>query len=177
MDTAQKELYDRVVTGRRAAASSPVALTDAEGRLLGPFDPMLRSPAVGRAMEALGAALRYESSLAGDVRELATLAIAAHWKSDFEWFAHQAIACHMGISDDAISAIGEGRMPDGAGESQAVGVDTVRSLVEHGDLDDESYNRALGVLGEQAVFELVALAGHYTSLAMVLRVFGINRPD
>ena len=42
-------------------------LTDEGGRLEGPFNAMLFSPAVGHALQALGGALRYQGTLPGQL--------------------------------------------------------------------------------------------------------------
>jgi 4-carboxymuconolactone decarboxylase len=91
LDDAQRDLYDAITGGPRAAKPRPFPLTDAEGRLNGPFNAMLAAPPLGQALQRLGAAVRYETSLSARVREMAILAVAAHWDSAFERYAHEAV--------------------------------------------------------------------------------------
>ena len=84
----QRALYDEIAGGPRSAGPRLFELVDQAGRLNGPFGIMLHSPAVGSALQALGAAVRYRSVLPDRIRELAVLAVAAHWTSEFELYAH-----------------------------------------------------------------------------------------
>ena len=43
-----------------------------------------------------------------------------------------------------------------------------------GDLSDESWEAASAVLGVEGVFELTALVGYYSTLALQLRVFRVE---
>lgn len=170
LSPVQRALYDEIVTGPRAGG--PVALTDDEGGLLGPFGSMLRSPVVGGALQALGAAIRYESALSPRIRETAILVVARHWDSEFEWLAHTAAGRAAGLNDVEIDALARGTLaPDDPAEATALA--TVRALVEHSDLDDDTYARACEQLGERGVFELAALVGYYATLALTMRVFRV----
>jgi hypothetical protein len=91
LDDQQRALYDAIAGGPRAAGPRLFALTDAAGRLNGPFNAMLFAPEVGTALQDLGAAIRYRSSLTARIREMAILAVAAHWDSAFERYAHEAV--------------------------------------------------------------------------------------
>jgi 4-carboxymuconolactone decarboxylase len=57
---------------------------------------MLYRPAMGLALEASGAAIRFDGALPGRAREIAILAVAAHNKSDYEWSAHEAVGLDLG---------------------------------------------------------------------------------
>ena len=58
LDEEQREVYRAIACGPRAQGPQEFALTDEEGRLLGPFNAMLLSPPVGLGVQALGAAVR-----------------------------------------------------------------------------------------------------------------------
>src|ERR1700678_1218617 len=60
---AQRALYDAITGGPRASQAGTVPITDAEGRLLGPFAIMLLSPDVGYAMQQVGATIRFGAAL------------------------------------------------------------------------------------------------------------------
>ena len=131
---------------------------------------MLLSPPVGTALQEIGAAVRYHSELTDRVRELAILAVAAHWDCAFERAAHESIGRSVGVSDDELAALRAGRfVPDDPDEAAAAAV--VRALLERADLDDDEYAAAVAHLGERAVFELTTLVGYYATLALQLRVF------
>jgi 4-carboxymuconolactone decarboxylase len=174
LNPAQRQLYDEIADGPRAGG--PFALTDEEGALLGPFNAMLRSPAVGTALQALGASVRYRSELTPRIREIAILVVAAHWDCAFERHAHTAVGRAVGVTDAELQALRDGAPLDLADPVEAAALATVRALVERGDLDDAAYARAHTTLGEQGVFELTALVGYYATLALQLRVFRVPAP-
>jgi 4-carboxymuconolactone decarboxylase len=167
----QRALYERITGGPRAAGPQHFALTDAEGRLAGPFDALLLSPAVGTALQEVGAAVRYGSDLTDRVRELAILRVAGHWDCAFERSAHVAIGRAVGLSEPEIAAAAAGTQPDLSDPAESAALAVVEALVLRGDLGDEEYTRAVDRLGERGVFELTALVGYYATLALQLRVF------
>jgi 4-carboxymuconolactone decarboxylase len=171
LSRAQRQLYDEILGGPRAGG--PVALTDDEGGLLGPFNAMLLDPPVGTALQALGAAIRYRSALPARAREIAILVVAAHWGSEFELQAHDGAGRAAGLSEQEIATLRQGSPLPLEDPREATVLATVRALVQHDDLDDAAYARACTTLGEQGVFELVALVGYYATLALALRVFRV----
>jgi 4-carboxymuconolactone decarboxylase len=173
----QRALYDVIVGGPRASQTTVIPLVDGDGRLLGPFEAMLLSPRIGHAAQALGAALRYGSGLTPRVRELAVLAVARRWDSEYERYAHEAIGLVSGLTPEEIAALRDGRALDLADPLERAAADVVRDLLERGDLDDEAYEAARGVLGEAGLFELSTLVGYYGTLALQLRLFRVRPPD
>ena len=101
----QSALYAAITGGPRAQGPQHFALTSDDGSLRGPFDLMLRSPAVGTAQQELGAAIRYRTGFTDRMRELAILLVAARWDSAFERESHEAIARALGFSEDELAAI------------------------------------------------------------------------
>jgi 4-carboxymuconolactone decarboxylase len=111
LDEDQRRLYADITGGPRGRGPQPFELTDHAGALVGPFNAMLLRPAIGAALQELGSAIRYRGDLPARARELAILVVAAHWNSEFEWAAHEAIGRAAGVSDDEIAAIAAGREP------------------------------------------------------------------
>jgi 4-carboxymuconolactone decarboxylase len=173
----QRALYDVIVGGPRASQTTVIPLVDGDGRLLGPFEAMLLSPRLGHAAQALGAALRYGSELTPRIRELAVLAVARHWDSEYERYAHEAIGLVSGLTPGEIAALRDGTALDLADPVERAASDVVHALLESGDLDDEAYAAARGVLGEAGLFELSTLVGYYATLALQLRLFRVRPPN
>jgi 4-carboxymuconolactone decarboxylase len=165
----QSALYAVITGGPRARGPQHFELTADDGSLRGPFDLMLRSPAVGTAQQEVGAAIRYRTKFSDRARELAILLVAAHWDSAFERESHEAIGRALGFGHDELAAI---RALDVSGfhdEEHLVGRAVVALL--DGDLSDEMWDAASAALGVDGVFELTALVGYYSTLALQLRVF------
>ncbi|WP_433244324.1 hypothetical protein [Actinomadura nitritigenes] len=76
--------------------------------LLGPFNEFLLRPALGDALQRVGAAVRYAGSLGGRARETAVLVVAAHWDSAFERTAHEAVGRAAGLTGAELAAIAAG---------------------------------------------------------------------
>lgn len=176
LDDEQRSLYDAIAGGRRAQGRQLFQLTDGEGRLEGPFNAFLLQPRLGSALQALGSAVRYETGLDDRCREIAILVVAAHWRSDFERYAHEAVGRSVGLGDAELAAVRDGR-PAALDGREAVVARTAAALAVRGDLDDAEYREAVGHLGPAGLFELLTLVGYYAALALQLRVFRVPAPD
>jgi 4-carboxymuconolactone decarboxylase len=171
MDEGQRALYATMLSGPRASGRQSQALTEADGSLVGPFNSMLLSPPIGNAVQGLGAALRFETRLTDRERELAILLVAHRWQSPFERTAHEAIARKVGVSDDEIECLSRGETPSLDDDGERAVVALTRELVETWNVTDASYARAVDALGTARVYELTTIVGHYSLLALHLRVF------
>ncbi len=176
LDEEQRSLYDAIAGGRRALGPQLFRLADADGRLEGPFNAFLLQPRLGSALQSLGSAVRYDTGLDDRCREIAILVVAAHWRSGFEWYAHEAVARSAGLGDAELAAVRHGRHAVLPGR-EAVVARTAAALVTRGDLDDAEYREAAGQVGAAGLFELLTLVGYYATLALQLRVFRVPAPD
>jgi len=187
LDEDQRALYDAIAGGRRAQGPQLFRLADSEGRLEGPFNAFLLQPRLGSALQALGSAVRYDTGLDDRCREIAILIVAAHWESEFEWYAHEAVGRSVGLGDADLAAVRDGRYaeltvvwdgrPAELAVREAVVARTVAALATRGDLDDAEYREAVDHIGTPGLFELLTLVGYYATLALQLRVFRVPAPD
>ncbi|WP_329296694.1 carboxymuconolactone decarboxylase family protein [Streptomyces pseudovenezuelae] len=176
LDEQQREVYRAVTGGPRAAGPQAFPLTDADGRLRGPFNAMLLSPPVGMAVQAVGAAVRYESVLSDRVREMAVLVVAAHWGSAFEWQAHEAVGRTRGLTEPELDALRAGGLPDLPDPAERAALHATATLTRSGALSDGAYEETVAAWGERGLFELTTLVGYYALLALQLRVFSGEGP-
>jgi 4-carboxymuconolactone decarboxylase len=176
LDAEQLKLYAEITVGPRAAGPQHFALTDTEGRLEGPFNAMLLSPELGRALQDLGAAIRYRTRLPARVRELAILVVAQAWNSAFERDAHERTGAAVGLTEAELLALRTGRDPELSDPGEHAAWEFTRALVDRdGVLDEAQYDAARTALGEPILFELSTLVGYYSTLALQLRLFAV--PD
>ncbi len=173
---AQTDVYEQVAGGRRASGPQLFALTHDDGSLTGPFNAMLHAPDVGAALGRLGEAIRYHSSLSDRVREVAILTVAAHHRSDFEWYAHERVGRNVGLTESEIQRIRVLAPIDGLAAEEQLAYTLCVQALQHRDVDDATYHDAVTSLGHTAVVELVALVGHYQTLALLLTVFRVPAP-
>jgi 4-carboxymuconolactone decarboxylase len=174
LDPAARVLYAAITTGPRSGRPQLFALTDADGGLAGPFNAMLYAPPLGTALQELGAAIRYRTTLSARVREIAILVVAAHWDSAFERHAHEAIGRSAGLTDGELRALRTGEDLELCDESEQVAYETTIALAVRHDLTDAEYARAAGVLGVAQIVELSTLVGYYATLALQLRAFRVS---
>jgi 4-carboxymuconolactone decarboxylase len=146
LDDQQRALYDAIAGGPRATGPRLFALTDAAGRLNGPFNAM------------------------------AILAVAAHWDSAFERYAHEAVGRVAGLTDEELRSLRDGEQPLLDDPAEQAALDVVRALLAEGDVADPLFQRAVSLIGDQAVVELTSLVGYYVTLALQLRVFRVGLP-
>lgn len=176
LEPEQRALYDAIAGGPRARGPQHFALTAPDGGLLGPFNALLLSPALGTALQEVGSAVRFASALPPRTREAAILLVATHWDSAFERMAHEAVGRSAGLSDDDLAPLRGGALPDSADDAERAHLEVVRALLR-GDLTDEEWARWTPAIGERAVFELTTLVGYYATLALQLRVFRVGTEE
>ena len=176
LDGDQRAVYEAIAGGRRAQGPQLFRLADDRGGLEGPFNAFLLQPRLGGPLQALGSAVRYQTSLSDRAREIAILIVSVHWRSAFEWYAHQAVGRHVGLTDEELSGLREGRVEALPADERVVARTTLL-LAADGDLDDSAYDAAVDALGEDGLFELLTLVGYYGALALQLRVFRVPVPD
>lgn len=167
LDDAQRALRDRISDdwGGGAVGLSPV---DGDGRLVGPFDLMAASPQVGGAVLAMATSFR-DAELSAAERELVILVIAVAEDSEFMWEGHAPVAREAGVPADAIDAIARGDASSTEDPLRTV-QDIAQRLATDGDLDDETFTRAVEVLGWRRLQEVVWLTGLYQALGLAMRV-------
>jgi 4-carboxymuconolactone decarboxylase len=168
MTEAQRALYEALLRGKRGSG-----LTAADGSLIGPFNAMLRNPHVGNRVQSLGEALRFETSLSRRVIEIATLVVGAHWRAQFEWWAHERLARQAGLSEAVIAAIKRGERPALDDASEATAYSVASEMYRTQRLSDATYARAVEHFGQAGVFELLALIGYYTLVSLILNGFDV----
>lgn len=171
LDEAQRALYDAITGGPRGSQPRTVPLTDEAGRLVGPFAVMLLSPAVGDAMQQVGAKVRFGTSLTARERELAILSVAGVLRCDFERLAHEPAARTAGLTQAQVNAVLSGRVPDGLTGNEALVCRLAQAMTADRNLGDADYEAGLAALGRERLAELTYLVGYYSALALSLAVF------
>ncbi len=176
LDDQQRALYELISAGPRAAGPQAFRLIGDDGALEGPFNAMLLCPVLGTALQELGAALRYRTSLSDRAREMAILAVAAYEDCAFEWHAHQGVGRQTGLTETDFAAIGAGVAPADANDVERTVVDVTFRLLRDGDLDEQVFENAVASLRHEGLQELMTLVGYYRMLALELRVFRVGAP-
>ena len=173
---AQKRLCERITGGKRSAGRSLESFFTEEGGLRGPFNAFLYNPVFGEAAQRLGEAVRFESSIPPQLRELAILTVAAKWKAQYEWWAHERIGRRQGLEAGVIDCLRAGNAPDFDSPAKAAVYAFCRELIIKERVSDRLFGETVEVLGQTGVVELVLLVGYYTTISMILNVFDVPVP-
>lgn len=169
----QQAVWDCVTNGRRGPASRMV---NDEGGLVGPFNAPLHAAATGRKVVELGEALRFDTEIDNRLLELAVCMVGAHWRSNFEWYAHSAMAIAAGVSEEAVAAIGRGDRPELDRDDEKAVYALTAGLLSKGRVGDDVYEAAVEHVGNQGIVELTQLIGYYCLVSLTLNTFQIELP-
>lgn len=177
LDSEQRAVWERITGGARAAAHEGTGgLVGEDGALVGPFNAWLHSPAVGGPAAELGEAVRFRTSLDRRLLELAIVAVACHWRSNFEYWAHRRYALDAGVEPALLDALAAGQDPRSSRDDEQVVLDACRDLLRSGRLGAARYSATLDVLGTSGVVELVTAVGYYTLVSFNLNAFEVDVP-
>ncbi|WP_460605470.1 carboxymuconolactone decarboxylase family protein [Jatrophihabitans fulvus] len=177
LDDDQRELHARLVETRvaRGRRSGYRAMLD-DGRLIGPFNAMLRAPAVAAAQLAWAEAVS-AAGLDARVREIAVLTVGAEYGAAFVVHAHGAAAAGAGIGDDDVRAIVRGADPAGLSPAEHLAHRLARALVRERAVDDDLYGEVVATFGERDTVVLVQLIGQYLATSALLTCFDVPAPQ
>lgn len=176
MNEDQRRLFEAITGGKRGDGRGADGFLDARGAMRGPFNVWMQAPNIGQAAQRLGEALRFEGVLSARLREAAILVVAAHYRAQYEWYAHARIAAAAGMEPEVLEAVKAGAAVD-SDEHTVIVVDTVRELLAEGRISDARYASAHAALGDEGTVELVAVAGYYVLVSMILNSFEVPLPE
>ena len=164
----QQALSDAIKSGPRAKLASSGA--SKPGPLGGPFNVWLRSPGIGNLVQQLGEEIRFRSSLAGKLNELAILVTARNWTSQYEWVAHHKLALEGGLDPKIADAIAQGQRPAGMDADETLVYEFSSELQQTQGVSDAMHARAVARFGERGVVDLISVNGFYVLVSMCLNV-------
>ena len=173
----QRTLWENITTGPRGNPERPHGgLAGEDGALIGPFNALFQSPQIGDAVQQLGAALRYGTSLPADLLEVAILTVGGEWRANFEFWAHARLGAAAGVPQAAIEAIRNGETPQFDDPRHAAVYAFGRELIETKRVSDARYAALKDLVGERGVFEVASVMGYYALVSIALNTFDVGMP-
>jgi len=148
----------------------------ADGKLIGPFNPVLFAPEMASCFADLQAAEARYTPLSERVRQVVILAVGAVWTADYELYAHSAVARKAGLSEAAIRSLASGGHPEDLSDEERVAQRFVRQLTAEHHVDEPLYRAAEAVFGREGLVAMTFLAGCYQVVCSLLNAFEIPAP-
>lgn len=177
LDADQKKLYHALVDKMVGWANKSGFRADtADGRLIGPFNPMLFSPLISQATLDLTEAETAHTALSEKVRQVVILCVGAVWKADYELYARLAVGQKAGFDEATVQALAAGQRPTGLSAAEGVAYDFTHQLVAAHRVDQPLYQRAVETFGAKGVVDMVYLAGNYMTVSALLNTFAVPAP-
>jgi 4-carboxymuconolactone decarboxylase len=178
LDEAQQELYDTIVANEVPAFEARgVEVRASDGSLLGPFNPLLFSPALGRAQLEVFRSDGASTSLSPRVHEIVILAVGAACECEYELYAHRIVGRRVGLPEDVIEALASGGTPALADEQEASAFALARELTRDHRVGPQTYTTAERAFGHRGVVDIVLLVGLYLTTCAIINAFEVAVPN
>ncbi|MFG2792811.1 carboxymuconolactone decarboxylase family protein [Streptomyces sp. NPDC048419] len=176
LDEAQRALRDRLqATRARDAQEAGYTAALPDGRFIGPFNALLRTPHIARPLLEWAQALT-RAGIPADVREVVILTVAAHWRAEYALYAHTAAAGKAGLPGPAIASLLRGEAPRGLRPDADIAHRLAVALVRDHHVPDDLYDEAAAAFGTNTLIALVSLVGQYLSTSALLACFQVPAP-
>src|SRR3989475_11679106 len=120
--------------------------------------------------------VRFQSSVGRDLTELAILTAARECDQPYEWSLHEMEAVAVGLDPAVIDVVRHRKPLAGVGDKEAVIVQLDREIIGKHKLSSETYARALKLLGESDLVDIVLLMAQYAGTATRLTAFNQQMP-
>ncbi|GGL60759.1 hypothetical protein GCM10010129_00320 [Streptomyces fumigatiscleroticus] len=176
LDEAQRAVHARLQATRlRGAEGAGYAAALPDGRLIGPFNVMLRNTRIARPLLEWTEAIT-GSGIPADVREVVILTVAAHWRAEYALYAHTAGAARAGVPEAAIAGLRRGDTPRGLRAEADVAHRVATALVRDHQVPDALYAEVIASFGTDRLVALVNLVGQYLNTCALLACFQVPAP-
>lgn len=138
------------------------------------------SPNTAQGVEAIRrrgvADARWASPLGRRLPELAILITGREHDQPYEWSLHELEAIAVGLDPEVIDVVRHRRPLTGLGDREAVVIQLGRELFGSRELSSATYARAVSLLGESNLVDLVDLMARYSGIAVRLTAFNQYMP-
>src|ERR1700748_3360725 len=154
----QRPLYDDMRKGI-ASNFNAFKVEREDGALMGPWNPWLHEPGIGKAIWDLTLAMTANASLADPVRQIAILVVGARFGAAYELYAHIAVAEKEGMKPERLATLVANLKPVDLAPDESVAFDVSSALVRGGVLPEPLYRLSIVTFGQHGTNELIYLVG------------------
>jgi alkylhydroperoxidase family enzyme len=172
----QKLLYDDMRKGVASNFNAFKAVAE-NGALMGPWNPWLHEPIIGKAIWDLTLALTAQASLPDNVRQLVILVVGARYDAAYEIYAHIAVAEREGVRPERLASLTADVKPTDLTPEESVAFDVAYKLVRGGTLPEPLYQLAVQTFGQHGANEMFYLVGLYSLVSVTLNAYNVPVPE
>ncbi len=172
----QKPLYDDMRKGIASNFNAFIVERE-DGALMGPWNPWLHEPRIGKAIWDLTLAMTAEASLSDNVRQIAILVVGARFDAAYEIYAHIAVAEREGMKPERLATLVADLKPVDLAPDESIAFDLAYALVRGGTLPEPIYRLAVETFGQHGTNELIYLVGLYSLVSTTLNGFNVPVPE
>ena len=176
LSAEQRALYDDMRKGI-ATSFNAFKVEREDGALMGPWNPWLHEPAIGKAIWNLTLAMTANATLPDNARQIAILVVGARYNAAYELYAHVAVAEREGMSAERLAALVAGQKPVDLSREENVAFDVAYALARGGVLPEPLYRLAVDTFGQHGTNELIYLVGLYALVSTTLNGFNVPVPE
>ena len=173
LDERGRALHERLATFNaglgRALLGEPLGATS------GPANAFLHDPQLGGLVLELGAYVNGRSALPARTKEIVIMTVVAHWRTEFEWWAHSRMAAGHDIEPSLLEAIATEAVAELPDEERVLR-DLTQQLLASGRVDDGTYQAAQALVGDAELVKVISLCGYYTMISFLLNGFEVAVP-
>ena len=172
----QKPLYADMKAGIASNFNDFKTVAE-DGSLMGPWNPWLHEPVIGKAVWELTKAMTAQATLRDEPRQIAILVTGAHFDAAYEIYAHIAVAEREKMPAKRLSELCANIKPTDLDDEESVAYDVAFALVNGGVLPEPCYRLAVDTFGQHGANELIYLVGLYALVSMTLNGFNVPVPE
>jgi alkylhydroperoxidase family enzyme len=176
LSAEQKSLYDSMRKGI-ASNFNAFRVEREDGALMGPWNPWLHEPGIGKAIWDLTLAITANAVLPDNVRQIAILVVGARYDAAYELYAHVAVAEKEGMAPERLAALVADLKPNDLSKEENVAFDVAYALCRGGTLPEPLYRLAVATFGQRGTNELIYLVGLYALVSTTLNGFNVPVPE
>ena len=172
----QKPLYEDMRKGIASNFNAFKVERD-DGALMGPWNPWLHEPAIGKAIWGLTMAMTAGASLTDNVRQVVILVVGARFDAAYEIYAHIAVAEREGMKPERLATLVADVKPVDLSPEESIAYDFAYALVRGGVLPEPIYRLAVTTFGQHGTNEMIYLVGLYSLVSTTLNGFNVPAPE
>jgi 4-carboxymuconolactone decarboxylase len=144
------------------------------GRLPGPYKVWVHNPKLVHAAAPLGAHFTPgQSSLTEREREIAVVVMTSRWHSAYPTAAHEKRGKEVGLPAASVEAMIAGLPTSFADAREQTVYEVAMALANGREVPQGLYDRAVTVLGHEAITDVIVLMGYYTAVSLTMNFYAV----